>query len=132
MLWRCWGCVMTGDVLNTVIVGSIASAVLGVIVAAFRAGILRTVKLGPFEFAAADHVQHHAEFSPSPAPSVLPVEAEHLAKYYGLVLGQSRISFWFSLVFASIGFLIIVAGAMMYSDGKGTTTAAYVTAGGIV
>lgn len=50
------------------------------------------------------------------APST-PFEIEQLASYYSLTLGQARISFWFSLIFAAIGFMIIVGGAALYTEG---------------
>ncbi|GAA5022045.1 hypothetical protein GCM10011506_01680 [Marivirga lumbricoides] len=38
----------------------------------------------------------------------LPFEIEQLAKYYTQILYQTKVSFWFSIIFASLGFSIIV------------------------
>lgn len=41
-------------------------------------------------------------------------EAIKLSEYYSQVLSQSKISFWFSLIFASIGFTVILLGAFTF------------------
>jgi len=41
-------------------------------------------------------------------------EAMKLSEYYSQVLSQSKISFWFSLIFASIGFTVILLGAFTF------------------
>jgi uncharacterized membrane protein len=55
----------------------------------------------------------------------LPFEIEQLAKYYTQILYQNKVSFWFSIVFAAIGFLIIIllifTNAEIISD-KGIVT----------
>jgi len=43
----------------------------------------------------------------------VPFETEQLARYYAQTLSQSKTSFWFSLVFASIGFLVIIAAVFL-------------------
>jgi len=45
-------------------------------------------------------------------------ENEHLSNYYLQVLYQSKISFWFSLIFASLGFLIIILSIFLYKEGS--------------
>lgn len=50
--------------------------------------------------------------------SKISFEAMKLSEYYSQVLSQSRISFWFSLIFASIGFLVILLGALTFVDSK--------------
>lgn len=61
-----------------------------------------------------------------------PFETEQLASYYSQVLTQSKISFWFSLVFASIGFLIIVLAAFLYSKMDTGSAIARFIAGGVI
>ena len=41
-------------------------------------------------------------------------EVKHLSNYYSQVLYQSKISFWFSLIFASLGFVIIILSFFIY------------------
>lgn len=45
-------------------------------------------------------------------------------KYYGEVLAQSKISFWFSLIFAVIGFLVIIFAA--FSGSAESASASYI------
>jgi hypothetical protein len=68
----------------------------------------------------------------APDAERVPFETEQLANYYAQVLAQSKTSFWFSLVFASIGFLIIVLAAFMHADAEAGSTIARFVAGGVV
>ena len=92
---------------------------------AFKSGALKRLKIGSLEIEAPEKELEEARSiiaSISAARGTLedkiPFETEHLARYYAQVLFQSKVSFWFSLIFASLGFLVIVAAAYMYSDGK--------------
>jgi predicted PurR-regulated permease PerM len=117
-----------------VVVGFVA--VLFSIVAAIRSGALKSIRLGSFEIeAAAKEVAEAKEIIQkitAPDSDRVPFETEQLANYYAQVLGQSKVSFWFSLVFASIGFLIIVLAAFMHADADSGSTIARFVAGGIV
>jgi len=131
------------DLLKTVLeLSDVGISVLGVIVAmvsiiaAFRAGVLRSTKVGSLEIKATDReVQHAREVIRSvtaPDADRVPFETDQLANYYTQVLAQSKTSFWFSLVFASIGFLIIVLAAFMHTDAEASSTIARFVAGGVV
>jgi hypothetical protein len=48
----------------------------------------------------------------------MPFEIEQLANYYSLTLGQAKISFWFSLIFASGGFLVIIGASILFKEGE--------------
>lgn len=117
-----------------VVVGVVA--VLFSLVAAIRSGALKSIRLGSFELhAATKDVEEAREIIrtiTSPDSERVPFETEQLANYYAQVLGQSKISFWFSLVFASIGFLIIVLAAFLQADAEAGSTIARFIAGGIV
>lgn len=117
-----------------VVVGLIA--VLFSIVAAIRSGALKSIRLGSFEIqAATKEVEQAREIIrtiTAPDSERVPFETEQLANYYAQVLGQSKTSFWFSLVFASIGFLIIVLAAFLHADADSGSTVARFVAGGIV
>src|SRR5688500_1213431 len=82
------------------------------IISAFRSGVLRSIRIGSLEIQASERDVREAKeiirsvTAPSTGP--VPFETAQLANYYAQVLAQSKTSFWFSLVFASIGFLIIV------------------------
>lgn len=73
-----------------------------------------------------------AEIAAAKPGTPIPFEVEQLASYYSVTLGQARISFWFSLIFAAIGFLVIVAGAAFYGGGDLTGAALKVGSGLIV
>jgi len=47
----------------------------------------------------------------------IPFEAQKLNDYYSQVLTQSKVSFWFSLLFASIGFAVIIIAAFSINNG---------------
>ncbi|WP_411132284.1 hypothetical protein AAFX34_15765 [Vibrio vulnificus] len=100
------------------------------IIGAFESGALTKVRLGQFEIAADDsdkqRIRTSIEQSVS-GKSEVPFEVEQLTNYYSQVLSQSKIAFWFSLVFASLGFVAIVLAAFLYtSESSGTTIAQFV------
>jgi len=113
-------------------------AALGSIIGAMRSGVLRKVRLGSIEFEGsagepAEPGQPSPTYEPPPLPGAdIPFEAQQLAKYYSQVLGQSRVSFWFSLIFASLGFAVIIAAALMYSEKTTGSSIASFVAGVIV
>jgi hypothetical protein len=56
-----------------------------------------------------------SEMSSLPFENKISFETSKLSEYYSQILTQSRISFWFSLLFASIGFTIITWGVVSIS-----------------
>ena len=106
------------------------------VIGAFRSGVLKKLRLGSFEFEASPkEVQAGRDIVISalgPQPRELPFETEQLARYYAQVLAQSKISFWFSLVFASIGFFVIVLAAFRYQTAETGSTVVQFTAGVII
>lgn len=134
---------MISTLLNSLVQFSdVGISVLGIVVAlasviaALRAGVLRSIKVGSLEIKGNEReVQEAREIIRSvtaPDTEKVPFETEQLANYYAQVLGQSKTSFWFSLVFASIGFLIIVLAAFMHADAESGSTVARFVAGGVV
>ena len=59
----------------------------------------------------------------------IPFETEQLAQYYAQILSQSKVSFWFSLVFASLGFVAIITAGFLYKDGNMQPTFVQIFAG---
>lgn len=122
------------------IVGIIAAALAVVataasIAGAFRAGVLKRIRLGSIEIEAPSEEARklrEAFKAAVPAGKEIPFEIEQLTNYYSQILTQSKISFWFSLIFASLGFAIIVVAAFLYTDGSGTATVAQFVAGVIM
>lgn len=124
------------DVLLLIV--SIAAGV-GSILGAMRSGVLRRVRLGSIEFEAPDESiiaynrgQEAVREERIVTDVDVPFESQQLSKYYSQVLGQSRVSFWFSLIFASLGFAVIIAAALMYSEKSTGSSVASFIAGVIV
>ena len=111
---------------------SVAVAIVS-IAGAFKAGVLRKVKIGSIEFEASDddskQLKEALAKNATPESKDRPFEIEQLANYYSQILSQSKISFWFSLIFASLGFATIVVSAFLYSNLNGTATAVQFIAG---
>ena len=120
------------------IIPGIAAAVsLGVaasaIAAALKSGVLKRLKLGAFEFEASEQDREEVRRLIAAASQIreeeIPFETEQLALYYRQVLSQSKISFWFSLIFASLGFAVIVAAGFLYTGSNAGATVAQFIAG---
>lgn len=93
---------------------------LAIIIAAMRSGLLKRVRLGAFEIEASERERAQAKALvaavTTPDKEPIPFETEQLAQYYAQVLAQSKISFWFSLFFASLGFAVIVIAGFKYTS----------------
>ena len=66
-----------------------------------------------------DAIQEQAATITTPQKTTF--ETEQLANYYTQALTQARLSFYFSLVFASLGFAVIVTAVFMYTGNIGAT-----------
>ena len=55
-----------------------------------------------------------------------------LENYYLHVLNQSKISFWFSLLFASIGFIIIIISGFLYAENTLASTIISMISGTVI
>lgn len=55
----------------------------------------------------------------SEAIEKLAIDAAKVDEYHNQSISQSRISFWFSLILATLGFLIISTSVFVYSDKAG-------------
>jgi hypothetical protein len=87
---------------------------------ALRSGVLKKVRTGDVDLPGIDPQsleRIRAELASARSGDPIPFEIEQLANYYSVTLGQAKISFWFSLVFASIGFIVIIGAAFLYHDG---------------
>ena len=120
--------------LVAVIGAGISVAVaLSALVGAVKAGVLKRVKLGgiELEYPSEDALKFKEAMQKTSAEpeKEIPFEIEQLANYYSQILSQSKISFWFSLIFASLGFATIVVAAFLYTDTNGTATVAQFIAG---
>lgn len=105
------------------------------IIGAFRSGVLSKVRLGNFEIAAEKKERAALEGALGRAVTrrdEIPFEVEQLTNYYSQILSQSKVSFWFSLVFASLGFVAIMVAAFFYSSTASGSTIAQFIAGTIM
>ena len=124
------------SILPTFVAGvSILFAIFS-IVGALRAGVLQRLRVGSFEIEGSPRERDEARdliaaVSKVPREDV-PFETEQLARYYGQVLGQSRTAFWFSLVFASLGFAVIIGAVFLYTGATIGATVAQFAAGTIM
>jgi len=104
-------------------------AVLVTLIAAFRSGAIKRLVIGPLTLERGEEIDQARALIAAvqhQAAEPVPYETEQLAQYYGQVLAQSKMSFWFSLVFASLGFMVIIAAALLYSaDRQGATVASF-------
>jgi hypothetical protein len=134
------GAMVWNEVILAIAAGiSIIITVISLIVAV-RPRILKRIRIGSFlEFGATQKAleEAYSRIASDSVPSKVghpPFETEHLARYYAQILVQSKIVFWFSLGFASLGFTVIVAAAFMYwySDGNVSATVIQGTSGIIV
>jgi len=100
------------------------------LIGAFRSGVLTKVRVGGLEIASnspeSQRIRTAIEQTVTGKDDI-PFEVEQLTNYYSQILSQSKIAFWFSLVFASLGFVAIVVAAFFYtSESSGTTIAQFV------
>ena len=63
---------------------------------------------------------------------ITPFETTALANYYNQALSRARVSFWFSLVFASLGFCVIIFAFITHAPGDIGGTVIKVASGAII
>lgn len=118
------------NVISYVVAGVSFIFALFSVVGAFRSGVLRRLRLGSLEIEATPKEREQVKALISAVNVAqgrnVPFETEQLALYYGQVLAQSKVAFWFSLVFASLGFVVIVVAVFLYStEATGRTVAQF-------
>ncbi|MFQ1872996.1 TRADD-N-associated membrane domain-containing protein [Aeromonas veronii] len=100
---------------------------------ALKAGVLKKIKFGSLELEASNEeyisIKQSLKKDAETSTKDVPFEIEQLANYYSQILSQSKTSFWFSLIFASLGFATIVIAAFLYTDANGMATVAQFIAG---
>src|SRR6266487_3551784 len=93
------------DIVPAVVTGiAVLVAIFGLVVG-IRSGILQRLRFGAFEIELSPRERQQAraliETVTRPDREPIAFETEQLAQYYSQVLAQSKVSFWFSLIFAS-------------------------------
>lgn len=123
------------DIAKYAITGIAVAFATFAVIGALRSGAIAKIRLGSLEIAAdltdREHIQKAIESSVHEKDDV-PFEVEQLTNYYSQILSQSKIAFWFSLVFASLGFVAILIAAFLYSSVTAGSTVAQFIAGVIM
>lgn len=100
-------------------------AVGAMLVVAYRKGLFSRKSLPSLESAPRTLVVHgdiissNIDWTPAKNLQRVALEASNVDEYHRQSIAQSRISFWFSLAFAGLGFLIIATSVFAYSDKAG-------------
>ncbi len=127
---------ITEDLITAATVGLTAMTTAAGLAVAIRSGELKRIRFGSFEIEATTKEKAQArlllESVSQPDKKELPFEIEQLAGYYAQVLAQSKVSFWFSLIFASIGFLIIVIAGFKFFSTEISAAAIQLASGTII
>ena len=122
------------EVISTSLPIVAAMAALVSVLGAVKSGAVKRIRFGNLELASGKDQDKEVEaleasIRQSLNKEQIPFEVEQLTNYYSQILAQSKISFWFSLVFASLGFVAILLAAFLYTDGNQGTTVAQFVAG---
>ncbi len=105
-------------------------AAVGSLVGAFRTGLLSSVSIKSLGFEATLTREEIAALE-NPKDDE-PFEFAALAKYYNHALIRANISFWFSLVFASIGFGVIIFAFATHNSGDIWGTVVKAASGAVI
>jgi len=126
---------VTADILTAVqITAAVAAGLIAVfsLIGAIRSGFLRRIRLGALEIEVSDRERDQARaivHAVATGEDRSPAEAEQLAQYYAQVLAQSKIASWFSLIFAALGFVVIIVANFRYSSASAGAVVAQTIAG---
>ncbi|MCD6003834.1 hypothetical protein K7H08_03165 [Halomonas sp. IOP_6] len=128
--------ILDQEFIGSILAGITASIAAASLYGALKAGVLRKIRLGSFEIEGnnSDVIELKRAFAEAAGSETkeVPFEIEQLANYYSQILAQSKISFWFSLIFASLGFAVIVVAAFLFQGVETGSTVAQFTAGVIM
>lgn len=128
--------ILNQETIGFILAGITASIAGASLYGALKAGVLKRIRLGGFEIEAkgSEVLELERAFAKAAGSGTkdIPFEIEQLANYYSQILTQSKISFWFSLIFASLGFAVIVVAAFLFQGAEIGSTAAQFAAGVIM
>lgn len=96
------------SVFQTLSITAAVTSVLLAGIAAIRSGAIKSVRFGSISIEGAISETEIESLETVGDNAAKPFEIKALANYYNQALGRANISFWFSLVFASIGFGVII------------------------
>lgn len=85
-----------------------ALTVVVMILSAFKGGLIKKLQVGPLTVEGGITKREISELERAGVDNKEPFEITALANYYNQALSRANISFWFSLIFAAIGFGVII------------------------
>lgn len=99
---------------------------------AIRSGAIRQLRLGPLAIEGQITPQQIEKIEKSIGETEKPFEITALANYYNQALSRANISFWFSLIFAAIGFGVIIFAFLTHNAGDVAGTVLKVVSGTVI
>ncbi len=118
------------QIFTAVSVAVAAFSVILATVAAIRSGAIRSIRVGSLEIEGGiTPAQVEALESPDKQE---PFEATALSNYYNHALSRANVSFWFSLIFASIGFGVIIFAFATHTTGDVAGTMVKAASGAVI
>jgi hypothetical protein len=106
---------------DAVVPATTVVAVVATFILAYRRGLFARTKLPNEPRQIIVHGNFVGDIGPSPPSNLreIALDATKVDEYHRQSIAQSRISFWFSLIFASLGFLMIATSVFAYSEKTG-------------
>ncbi|MBB2905801.1 hypothetical protein FHR76_002183 [Rhizobium sp. RAS22] len=124
------------NVENVFLAVSATAAIASVVYSMFsaiRAGAIKSVKFGGIQLEMRELTKNDVDtLQHPPSSDEKPFEVKALANYYNQALARANISFWFSLVFASIGFGVIIFAFISHTQGNIADTLIKVLSGTVI
>ncbi len=98
---------------------------------ALRSGVIKNIKFGPLQLDAGISKEEVDQIS-NGISDKRPFEVKALSNYYNQALSRATVSFWFSLIFASIGFGVIIFSFITHDSGNYADTALKIVSGTVI
>ena len=106
-----------------------ATALIGA-ASAIKSGVIRSIRFGPIEIEGSITAAQVSALESNVKDK--PFEAAALASYYNQALTRATVSFWFSLIFAAIGFGVIIFAFATHQSGDLGGTALKLLSGTVI
>lgn len=120
------------SIFQTLSIAIATLTALFTIVAAIRAGAIKSIRLGSLSIEGSISASDIERIEAAAGKNIQPFEIEALASYYNQALSRANISFWFSLIFASIGFGVIIFAFFSHNPDDSIGTLIKVGSGAII
>lgn len=118
---------LTFNIISVVVAGL---SVLAGAVAAIKWGAVRSIKFGSLKIEGGITPEQVSALETTKKDE--PFEATALSNYYNHALSRANISFWFSLIFGSIGFGVIVLAIAVHNENDLWGTVVKVVSGTVI